>query len=173
MALRKAHNSSISAPQARSHRLSGTYFDTPELHVKAHGMALCVRRAGPVWIETLTAGGDTAAGQHHRLEDGTPEERHRVRFAAKKARYATEFFQSLHSGGRVKHYLKILEALQDALGALNDAAVADRQLREIEGGNPELARDASFARGFPCASTREDVRRLGKLWRQFTATEPP
>ncbi|HEV8314101.1 MAG TPA: CYTH and CHAD domain-containing protein, partial [Burkholderiaceae bacterium] len=37
-----------------------------------------------------------------RLLDGTPEERHRARIAAKKARYATEFFQSLLPAKRVK-----------------------------------------------------------------------
>ena len=37
-----------------------------------------------------------------RLAHGTPEERHQVRISAKKARYATEFFQSLHPPGRVK-----------------------------------------------------------------------
>lgn len=108
-----------------------------------------------------------------RLEHGTPEERHRVRIAAKKLRYATEFFQSLHAAGRVKHYVKSLTALQDALGWLNDAAVADRLLREVEQRLPELAGSASFARGFLRAATNEDMRGLVKLWEQFGAMKPP
>lgn len=108
-----------------------------------------------------------------RLAHGTPEERHQVRIAAKKARYATEFFQSLHPAGRVKRYIRRLAALQDALGWLNDATVADRLLREIEVGHPELTGSASFTRGHLCAATKQDLPGLAKLWEQFKSMEPP
>lgn len=104
---------------------------------------------------------------------GTPEERHQVRIAAKKTRYATEFFQSLYPARRVKRYVSGLAALQDTLGWLNDAAVADRLLCEIETSRPELARGASFARGYLCAATKQDLPGLGKLWKEFSSTEPP
>lgn len=91
-----------------------------------------------------------------RLAQGTPEERHQVRIAAKKARYATEFFQSSHPAGRVKRYLRRLAALQDALGWLNDAAVAGRLLHKIEVRHPELAGSASFTRGCLRADTKQD-----------------
>lgn len=106
-----------------------------------------------------------------RLDDGTPAERHRVRIAAKKARYATEFFASLSSARRSRRYLGRLVALQDALGALNDAAVADRLLGEIEQSHPEFARSAAFARGYLCAAANEDARRLGGLWKRCGAKE--
>lgn len=108
-----------------------------------------------------------------RLAHGTPEERHQVRIAAKKARYATEFFQSLHPARRVKRYLSCLTALQDALGWLNDAAVADRLLHDIETSRPELAGSASFTRGYLCATTRQDLLGLGRLWKQFSSMGPP
>ena len=114
----------------------------------------------------LLAGGE-------RLDLRTPEERHRVRIAAKKARYATEFFQSLHPAGRVKRSIKCLAALQDALGRLNDAAVADGLLRQIGLSRPELARSAAFARGFLCAHAKRDLRQLAGLWRKFSAFKPP
>jgi CHAD domain-containing protein len=47
-------------------------------------------------------------GEH--LEEGTPEERHQVRIAAKQMFYATEFFQSLHPVGRIRRYIKRLAA---------------------------------------------------------------
>jgi CHAD domain-containing protein len=54
------------------------------------------------------------------------EERHAVRKAAKKLRYATEFFTSLYDQKREKRRLKqfvsVLETLQDRLGVLNDQA---------------------------------------------------
>ena len=108
-----------------------------------------------------------------RLAQGTPEERHQVRIAAKKARYATEFFQSLRPAGHVKCYLRRLAALQDALGWLNDAAVADRLLNEIEVRHPELAGSASFTRGYLCAAVRQDLPGLGRLWKLFSSMEPP
>ena len=108
-----------------------------------------------------------------RLEDGTPEDRHRVRIAAKKARYATEFFQRLRPAGRVKRYIKRLTALQDAIGSLNDATVADGLLRQVEKSHPELADSAAFARGFLCCRTNQEVRELAELWKQCSAMNPP
>ncbi len=108
-----------------------------------------------------------------RLAHQTPEERHQVRIAAKKARYATEFFQSLNPAGRVKRYLMRLAALQDALGWMNDAAVADRLLRKIEASRPDLACGASFARGYLGAATRQDLPRLVKAWNKFSSMGPP
>jgi triphosphatase len=56
-----------------------------------------------------------------------PDERHQVRIEIKKLRYATEFFDTLFKGGGVKKRkrvaLKVLEALQETLGELNDIAV--------------------------------------------------
>ena len=106
-----------------------------------------------------------------RLAEGTPEQRHQVRIAAKKARYATEFFQSLYPARRVDRYVRRLTAIQEALGWLNDAAVADRLLHEIGAGHPELAGSASFARGYLCAATKQDLSGLVKLWQQFRSME--
>jgi inorganic triphosphatase YgiF len=108
-----------------------------------------------------------------RLAHGTPEQRHRVRIAAKKARYAAEFFQSLHPAGRVKRYVRRLAALQDALGWLNDAAVADRLLHELAARHPELAGSASFARGYLCATTKQDLPGLARSWHRFSSMAPP
>ncbi len=56
-----------------------------------------------------------------------PEERHQVRIEIKKLRYASEFFESLFTGGgakkRKRAALSTLEALQETLGELNDIAV--------------------------------------------------
>ena len=96
-----------------------------------------------------------------------------MRIAAKKARYATEFFQRLRPAGRVKRYIKRLTALQDAIGSLNDATVANGLLRQVEKYHPELADSAAFARGFLCCRTNQEVRELDKLWEQCSAMKPP
>ncbi len=73
------------------------------------------------------------AGLMQVLADGTAEERHAVRIAAKKLRYAAEFFAPLFPGKRTRTYLKALSALQDALGQLNDAATAARLATALAG----------------------------------------
>lgn len=108
-----------------------------------------------------------------RLEDGTPQERHRVRIAAKKTRYATEFLRSLLADGRVKRYIKRLNALQDALGWINDAAVADKLLSQMGQLQPNLTGSAAFARGFLKARTEQDLRELNKLWQRFRRMKLP
>ena len=60
------------------------------------------------------------------LADAGVEARHAVRIAAKKLRYATEFFATLFPRKRARAYRDALAALQDVLGAFNDAAIAAR-----------------------------------------------
>ncbi|MDA0789462.1 MAG: CYTH and CHAD domain-containing protein [Proteobacteria bacterium] len=59
------------------------------------------------------------------------EDLHGVRKRGKKARYAGEFFARLWSAKRVAPYLSSLEKLQDQLGAINDAAIAVRNLAAL------------------------------------------
>jgi inorganic triphosphatase YgiF len=64
------------------------------------------------------------------IEELDPEERHEVRIAMKKLRYAGEFFESLFPGDKARKrrntVLKTLSGLQDILGDLNDIAVGSR-----------------------------------------------
>ena len=85
-----------------------------------------------------------------------PLQRHRIRIAAKKARYGAEFFRDLLPAKDVKRYVAGLSALQDHLGMLNDFAVADKLLPELQKGNGELARQAAFARGFLVAASETE-----------------
>jgi inorganic triphosphatase YgiF len=57
-----------------------------------------------------------------------PAERHALRIAIKRQRYAAEFFQALFSGRRQKRYLKVLRTAQDSLGRINDARIATQLL---------------------------------------------
>ena len=81
-------------------------------------------------------------GKHlAKLED---EERHEVRIVAKKLRYASEFFASLHDGSkrRKRHaaFVSALEEMQEQLGLLNDLAIAETLSRKIADALPEAAR---------------------------------
>ncbi len=59
------------------------------------------------------------------------EERHEVRIAVKKLRYATEFFASLFPRKAARSYIKALAVLQDELGVLNDAATTELLLQHL------------------------------------------
>jgi triphosphatase len=53
-----------------------------------------------------------------------PLQRHALRIAIKRQRYAAEFFQTLFSGRRQARYLAALRDAQDSLGRSNDAQIA-------------------------------------------------
>lgn len=63
------------------------------------------------------------------------ERLHRTRIAAKKLRYAAEFFNSLYSSGksrrRYRKFIVALEALQNVLGELNDLTVGAEMLERL------------------------------------------
>lgn len=101
------------------------------------------------------------------------ERRHRARIAAKKLRYATEFFASLCPKRAVLHYVGALTALQDDLGWRNDAVVADQLLRALPGTSPETASGAAFARGFLASRIAADRETLKKLWKCFRRLSSP
>ena len=54
-----------------------------------------------------------------------------MRIALKKLRYACEFFESLYGKKATKSYLTSLKQLQDALGHLNDVAVAEKLVGRV------------------------------------------
>ena len=103
-----------------------------------------------------------------------PPARHRVRIAAKKARYATEFFASLYDAGQVRHYVKRLSVLQDELGWRNDIEVADGLLRALAEMQPDLLPQAAYVRGFLAAQLQGGAGKvLARPWRRFAAAPLP
>jgi triphosphatase len=107
------------------------------------------------------------------LADLDDHRRHRARIAAKKVRYATEFFASLCPGRAVRHYVDTLTSLQDDLGWRNDVVVADQLLKALPRTSPEAASGAAFARGFLASHVAADHEALKKLWKRFRRLSPP
>jgi inorganic triphosphatase YgiF len=103
-----------------------------------------------------------------------PEARHQVRIAAKKLRYAAEFFAALYPKKRVAPYLAALEDLQDILGALNDAVVADRLLAEAVAatGQPVPERVDGLVRGWTAAVAANELAGFKRAWREFDEAKP-
>jgi inorganic triphosphatase YgiF len=109
------------------------------------------------------------------LAEATAAERHLLRIRLKKLRYAAEFAGALYPGRRAERYARRLARLQDALGHLNDVALAEHRLEELVAGPgpPELAGEASraagFARGWLAHSARVELEGLPERWRRFEA----
>ncbi|REG50913.1 inorganic triphosphatase YgiF [Paraburkholderia sp. BL6669N2] len=108
-----------------------------------------------------------------RLADLDDHRRHRARIAAKKVRYATEFFASLFARSAVRHYVGALTELQDDLGWRNDAVVADQLLKLLPRASPEAAPGAAFARGYLASRVAADHPTLKKRWKRFRRVSPP
>ncbi|WP_348641969.1 inorganic triphosphatase [Mesorhizobium sp. B2-4-19] len=70
------------------------------------------------------------------LIDADDETRHKVRIAAKKLRYAAEFFEPLYTSKaeakRHRRFIEAMKGLQDQLGSLNDIATAPDTLAALE-----------------------------------------
>ena len=105
-------------------------------------------------------------------------QRHELRIAIKKLRYALDFTGSLFPRKRVKAMLKTLGDLQDGLGAANDLALAGEQLRGIAGrarGTEarRVAEASGFVLGWHAAAIDGASKELKSLWRAFKAEPPP
>lgn len=115
------------------------------------------------------------AGKH--LRHMTIAERHRLRIAVKKERYAAELFSSLFGTKKTDRYLKALSQVQSALGANNDVAQAPIQLdaviaRAQDGAHAvAVRRAAGLVLGFHAARTEERERHLRKAWKRFKAAD--
>lgn len=103
----------------------------------------------------------------------SPQERHRLRIAAKRLRYAGEFFSALFPGKEARSHLKSLAALQDVLGALNDAAVTEHLVREAMAGagGAEAAAGAAFIEGWVAADAAHKAAHSKEAWKKFLVRE--
>jgi triphosphatase len=100
-----------------------------------------------------------------RLRELDAPERHKLRIAAKKLRYACDFFGNLYSGRKAKKRLSAfqdcLTILQDHLGALNDIKVDQKLVPKLVAGTPRTTgREQAFAAGFVSGQERGEIQPL-------------
>jgi triphosphatase len=100
-------------------------------------------------------------------------ERHEVRVALKKLRYAAEFFGPYFRDGRgMKEFERVAAELQGVLGAHNDVAEASSFLNGLD---PESARRNARAAGLMIGWYARDEafeeKRLSKAWKAFRHAE--
>ena len=100
-----------------------------------------------------------------------PEERHTTRIAAKKLRYATEFFASLYPKKRLRDFLPALTKLQDNLGVLNDITMTESLIRRLIGEHPKPALNETLYlfTGWNACKAMYYKQDLEHLWNQFAS----
>jgi inorganic triphosphatase YgiF len=108
----------------------------------------------------------------HRM---SADDRHRARVAAKKLRYAAEFFAPLFPGRRGEAYVTGLSRLQSALGRLNDLEVAGKLVDELaprEGADAGAVHAGGVVRGWLAAGVVHELKRLRDAQRAFRKCPP-
>jgi CHAD domain-containing protein len=91
-----------------------------------------------------------------------PECMHRVRIAAKKERYAREFFESLSHGKKEVRRHDLLSGMQDELGALNDGVVARGLVDQLRERVPQELALLGFIEGVLTAREADTLPQAGK-----------
>lgn len=103
------------------------------------------------------------------LQTMPAEERHEVRIAVKKLRYATEFFAALFPRKASRRYIERLSALQDELGVLNDAATTDILLQRLNGQNATALGAVS---GWCAHGVTVHLKSMDAAWKRFYRCRP-
>ena len=114
---------------------------------------------GPYAAELLGRRIKKARKQGKRLNELSPEQRHKLRIRIKKIRYALDFFEALYDDGDRKEITQLssrLKNVQSALGALNDF-MAHRRLATAAAltAPPANRRAQAFASGFLVGQEQE------------------
>jgi CHAD domain-containing protein len=113
-----------------------------------------------------------------RMKSLNEHDRHRLRVALKKLRYAAEFFEPLYDKSEVKAYTRRLKLLLEDLGALNDVVTVRGTLTRIteDSDGQRSNTDVSFAAGVINGWHSERALRLGESavdhWRKFKKMDP-
>jgi inorganic triphosphatase YgiF len=108
------------------------------------------------------------------LESLDVEQRHELRKALKKLRYAVEFFAALYPKKRVAPFLKRLKRLQLVFGDLNDAATVKAMLSDasLAGGDIVVHRAVGWMLGASQARAELGWTGAKALWRELHETRP-
>lgn len=149
--------------------------------------AMLRSRTGSRTDLALSAAPDLVERRHRALRkamrrarrDGEPASYHRLRIVAKRFRYALEFLADVYPS-ETKQVVRRTVALQDTLGAYQDATVAIARLRELTAGHGDtLGAETVFAMGEMAERYRGGMEQAlgdvgtrykqleGKPWRQL------
>lgn len=98
---------------------------------------------------------------------------HPLRIALKKLRYSAQTFRPLYPRDKRKPYMAAMSRLQDCLGEINDAVVAQELANAAaEGEGRAAARAAGFICGFRAAEAEAATAEIAERWKAFEAMTP-
>jgi CHAD domain-containing protein len=116
------------------------------------------------WKKLLSAGKE--------IEELDVPALHQVRLRAKRARYAAEIFLPLFKAKEVKRSIRRLSQLQQNLGSLNDAAMAQHLLDTFGGANGRHAYATGLAVGCLAANAARLRPEILRSWDKFARLDP-
>lgn len=111
--------------------------------------------------------------KYDHVEKLSVEERHDLRIAVKKLRYAIEFFHDLLPAKRVQRLSGVLRDMQDNLGHLNDIEVAERTVGALVNGaasglaRRQISAGGNAVRAWHKTAANDAAPELHKLWRKL------
>lgn len=107
------------------------------------------------------------------------DQRHEVRLALKKVRYAAEFFVGLYPEAKTRPFISAMRRLQNALGASNDVATAENLLAAlIKGANSNgksveaLTLGAGKILGWHTRAAHDAETNIVRQWITFSESRP-
>ena len=102
------------------------------------------------------------------------DERHRVRLAIKKLRYAVDFLLPMYGQRKAtKRYFDRLADLQEELGTYNDMAVTSTLLTGLKAGTPDSGNAAAAIAGWQAHAMVGAESRLRSAWSDFAKMKMP
>jgi triphosphatase len=102
-----------------------------------------------------------------RFKTLTAEQRHALRIATKKLRYAAEFFSGVYSRKVTRPYIQKLSQLQNVFGTLNDQVVAQRLLAQIAGGDRLQDHASGVINGWSTCQSSHQLAVMAQAWKRF------
>ena len=99
--------------------------------------------------------------------------RHPLRIALKKLRYTAQMLGPLFPREKRKPYMAVVSRLQEALGKVNDAVVAQGLAEQTGAGTGQDAmRAAGFIAGYKAAEAEAAAAEIDRAWETFDNTMP-
>jgi inorganic triphosphatase YgiF len=106
------------------------------------------------------------------LADFAPHERHQIRIALKKIRYAADLFAGVFAGSELRGHTNITARLQDQLGIFNDLITAQDIVARLDTSSPAANYATGIITGWCGHKATQDDEALAKAWKKFRKLKP-
>jgi triphosphatase len=171
-ALRRRQARRTVAEALDSDRYQELVLDLGELGMRARAQAVFANPARTVAAQLLSRRDRTFRKRAEQLAHLSAADRHELRIAAKKLRYAAEFFGSLFSARKRGQFLQRFSRLQTELGVLNDVATTRALMGSLaEGADPQLQRALGLCIGWTAGIEQGSLAELTRCGRRVQQAE--